>query len=254
MGTLFAHIVKTLKKHPNSTTVSLSQVSLSNTFKQQSFNLQLQYLLDFNIFKIFKMQFSYALIAAAACAVANAVIITNGPASFVGIQAGRALNITWADAEGPVTLTLKTGEANALTTVSTIASGLSGTSYAWAIPSTLPESFYALQIDDSSDVPNYSAASRSPEVQLLPRAVLPDLPHLLDLLPPHLPPPARTPQSPPPALHPPELEAPPPVELPQEPLLPPAPLDPALPAHHPTPTLAPASHPHWHSSSWPSQP
>merc|ERR1712072_1345305 len=151
-----AHIVKTLKKHPNSTTVSLSQVSLSNTFKQQSFNLQLQYLLDFNIFKIFKMQFSYALIAAAACAVANAVIITNGPASFVGIQAGRALNITWADAEGPVTLTLKTGEANALTTVSTIASGLSGTSYAWAIPSTLPESFYALQIDDSSDVPNYS--------------------------------------------------------------------------------------------------
>merc|ERR1712036_202459 len=103
-----------------------------------------------------KMQFSYALIAAAACAVANAVIITNGPASFVGIQAGRALNITWADAEGPVTLTLKTGEANALTTVSTIASGLSGTSYARAIPSTLPESFYALQIDDSSDVPNYS--------------------------------------------------------------------------------------------------
>merc|ERR1711977_257776 len=91
---------------------------------------------------------SYALIAAAACAVANAVIITNGPASFVGIQAGRALNITWADAEGPVTLTLKTGEANAF--------GLSGTSYAWAIPSTLPESFYALQIDDSSDVPNYS--------------------------------------------------------------------------------------------------
>merc|ERR1712000_561223 len=142
-----AHIVSTLKKkHPNST-VSLSQVSLSNTFKQQSFNLQLQYLLDFNIFKIFKMQFSYALIAAAACAVANAVIITNGPASFVGIQAGRALNITWADAEGPVTLTLKTGEANALTTVSTIASGLSGTSYAWAIPSTLPESFYALQIE-----------------------------------------------------------------------------------------------------------
>merc|ERR1712144_80607 len=153
--TLCAHR-QNLKKHPNSTTVSLSQVSLSNTFKQQSFNLQLQYLLDFNIFKIFKMQFSYALIAAAACAVANAVIITNGPASFVGIQAGRALNITWADAEGPVTLTLKTGEANALTTVSTIASGLSGTSYAWAIPSTLPESFYALQIDDSSDVPNYS--------------------------------------------------------------------------------------------------
>merc|ERR1712098_979313 len=102
--------------------------------------------------------------------------------------------------------------------------------------------------------PTTVSASRSQEVQLLPRAVLPDLPHLLDLLPPHLPPPARTPQSPPPALHPPELEAPPPVELPQEPLLLPAPLDPALPAHHPTPTLAPASHPHWHSSSWPSQP
>ncbi|KAG4441936.1 hypothetical protein IFR05_002555 [Cadophora sp. M221] len=102
------------------------------------------------------MQFSFALVAAAACAVANAVIITNGPASFVGITAGRALNISWADASGPVTLTLKTGEANALTTVSTIASGLTGTSYAWAIPATLPVSFYALQIDDSTGVPNYS--------------------------------------------------------------------------------------------------
>ncbi|KAH7397958.1 Ser-Thr-rich glycosyl-phosphatidyl-inositol-anchored membrane family-domain-containing protein [Cadophora sp. MPI-SDFR-AT-0126] len=102
------------------------------------------------------MQFSYALVAAAACAVANAVIITNGPASFVGIQAGRALNITWANAEGPVTLTLKNGEANALNTVSTIASGLTGTSYAWSIPATLPEDTYALQIDDSSKVPNFS--------------------------------------------------------------------------------------------------
>merc|ERR1711977_513377 len=182
MGTLFAHIVKTLKKHPNSTTVSLSRVSLSNTFKQQSFNLQLQYLLDFNIFKIFKMQFSYALIAAAACAVANAVIITNGPAPLL-----------------PVSLEPPTP-------------GLS--------------------------------RPLSPSLSMLSRSMIP----------PHPPPPARTPQSPPPALHPPELEAPPPVELPQEPLLPPAPLDPALPAHHPTPTLAPASHPHWHSSSWPSQP
>ncbi|PVH84282.1 hypothetical protein DL98DRAFT_546936 [Cadophora sp. DSE1049] len=102
------------------------------------------------------MQFSYALIAAAACAVANAVIITNGPASFVGVTAGKAFNISWSGAEGPVTLTLKTGEANALTTVSTIASGLTGTSYAWSIPSTLPEATYALQIDDSSNVPNFS--------------------------------------------------------------------------------------------------
>merc|ERR1712093_422941 len=91
--------------------------------------------------------------------------------------------------------------------------------------------------------PTTVSASRSPEVQLLPRALLP-----------HLPLPARTPQSPPQALHPPELEAPPPVELPQEPLLQPAPLDPAPPAHHPTPTLAPASPPHWHSPSWLSQP
>ncbi|KAH7354736.1 Ser-Thr-rich glycosyl-phosphatidyl-inositol-anchored membrane family-domain-containing protein [Rhexocercosporidium sp. MPI-PUGE-AT-0058] len=102
------------------------------------------------------MQFSFALVAAAACAVANAVSFTNGPASFVGITAGKALNISWADASGPVTLTLKTGEANALTTVSTIASGLTGTSYAWAIPATLPESTYALEIGDSTGVPNYS--------------------------------------------------------------------------------------------------
>ncbi|KAK0103332.1 hypothetical protein ONS95_005361 [Cadophora gregata] len=102
------------------------------------------------------MQFSYALIAAAACAVANAVIITNGPASFVGVTAGKAFNISWSGAEGPVDLTLKTGEANALTTVSPIASGLTGTSYAWLIPATLPVGTYALEIEDSTNVPNYS--------------------------------------------------------------------------------------------------
>ncbi|KAL2070892.1 hypothetical protein VTL71DRAFT_13918 [Oculimacula yallundae] len=102
------------------------------------------------------MQFSFALIASAALAVANAVIITNGPASFVGIQAGKALNISWANAEGPVTLTLKNGEGNDLKNVQVIASGQTGTSYAWSIPATLPVDFYAIQINDGTATPNFS--------------------------------------------------------------------------------------------------
>ncbi|KAH7304882.1 hypothetical protein BKA65DRAFT_560371 [Rhexocercosporidium sp. MPI-PUGE-AT-0058] len=85
-----------------------------------------------------------------------AVVITSVPSTFVGLQAGGRLQISWADASGAVTLTLKNGEANAMKTVKIVASELTGTSFIWSIPSNLPTDFYALQVDDSSGVPNYS--------------------------------------------------------------------------------------------------
>ena len=67
------------------------------------------------------MQFTTALFAAAALAVANAVQFTMGPAVFQAVQAGETLDITWANATGPVTILLKNGLAGNLQTVSTIA-------------------------------------------------------------------------------------------------------------------------------------
>ncbi|CZS89101.1 uncharacterized protein RAG0_08462 [Rhynchosporium agropyri] len=105
------------------------------------------------------MQFSFTFIAAAALAVVSAKpIIGNGPASFVGVQAGKSFVISWAEASGPVTLSLQNGEGNDLKDVSVIQSGLSGAAgnYTWSIPSTLPSDFYAIKIADSTSVPNYS--------------------------------------------------------------------------------------------------
>ncbi|KAK6584760.1 hypothetical protein PZA11_002984 [Diplocarpon coronariae] len=118
------------------------------------------------------MQFTFAVVAAATLSFANAAVqLTNGPSTFSsGVAAGTPLEITWSGAEGPVTLTLKSGESTNLKTVETIVSGQSGTSYTWTPSTSLPEGTYALQIDDSTGVPNYSvqfaitggAASSSP--------------------------------------------------------------------------------------------
>lgn len=47
-----------------------------------------------------------------------AVLITNS--NFDGVEAGKAFEITWSDATGPVTLTLKDGPAENLQTVGEI--------------------------------------------------------------------------------------------------------------------------------------
>ncbi|ESZ98558.1 hypothetical protein SBOR_1008 [Sclerotinia borealis F-4128] len=99
------------------------------------------------------MQFSTIFLAAAAATLASAVQLTNP--SFA-VTAGSPFNITWSDAEGPVTLVLKDGPSTALTTVSTIGSGLTGGSYSWTPPATLDSSLYAIEITDSTNDPNYS--------------------------------------------------------------------------------------------------
>ncbi|TGO40277.1 hypothetical protein BHYA_0039g00180 [Botrytis hyacinthi] len=99
------------------------------------------------------MQFSTLFLAAAAATLASAVKLTN---SNFAVTAGTPFNITWSEAEGPVTLVLKSGPSTALTTVSTIGSGLTGTFYSWTPSSSLDTDLYAIEIQDSTGTPNYS--------------------------------------------------------------------------------------------------
>ncbi|KAI6093263.1 Ser-Thr-rich glycosyl-phosphatidyl-inositol-anchored membrane family-domain-containing protein [Hypoxylon rubiginosum] len=83
----------------------------------------------------------------------SAVMITN--TNFDGVEAGKAFEVTWSDATGPVTLTLKDGPAENLNTVGEITSGETGESYTWIPDSSLPSGTYAIEISDGTDV-NYS--------------------------------------------------------------------------------------------------
>ncbi|RYO91330.1 hypothetical protein DL766_001999 [Monosporascus sp. MC13-8B] len=98
------------------------------------------------------MKFTVSSIILAGLAAAT-VILTND--DFSGIKAGEPFTITWADATGPVTITLKNGPADALNTVSTITSGQTGDSFTWTPSESLPSDTYALEISDGSEV-NYS--------------------------------------------------------------------------------------------------
>ncbi|KAI9647562.1 hypothetical protein NHQ30_003947 [Ciborinia camelliae] len=99
------------------------------------------------------MQFSTLFLAAAAATLASAVELTNP--SF-NVAAGSPFNITWANADGPVTLTLKDGPSTNLHTVTVIGSGLTGGSHTWTPPVSLDSGIYAIEISDSSSDPNYS--------------------------------------------------------------------------------------------------
>ncbi|KAI5861736.1 Ser-Thr-rich glycosyl-phosphatidyl-inositol-anchored membrane family-domain-containing protein [Durotheca rogersii] len=83
----------------------------------------------------------------------DAVIITNS--NFDGIRAGQAFEITWDEALGPVSITLKEGNADNLQTVAELTSNQTGDSYTWVPSSSLPTGTYALEINDGTDV-NYS--------------------------------------------------------------------------------------------------
>ncbi|KAI0203843.1 Ser-Thr-rich glycosyl-phosphatidyl-inositol-anchored membrane family-domain-containing protein [Astrocystis sublimbata] len=93
-------------------------------------------------------------VLAALLGLANAkVALTNS--NFDDIEAGSTFQITWSGEEGPVTLTLKTGESDDLDTVSTITSNASGESFNWAVDPSLPSGDYAIEITDGTDI-NYS--------------------------------------------------------------------------------------------------
>ncbi|KAK1981292.1 Ser-Thr-rich glycosyl-phosphatidyl-inositol-anchored membrane family-domain-containing protein [Colletotrichum cereale] len=96
-----------------------------------------------------------SVLVAGFAALAQAVQLTN---SNFNVEAGKPFTITWSDAQGPVTLTLKNGPSTNLVTVQSIATGQSGTSFTWTPSSTLPSDQYAIEISDTSGgPPNYSA-------------------------------------------------------------------------------------------------
>ncbi|RYP76148.1 hypothetical protein DL771_001972 [Monosporascus sp. 5C6A] len=99
------------------------------------------------------MKFTISSIVFAGLATAR-VILTNS--DFSDITAGEPFTITWSDATGPVTLTLKDGPADDLSTVSVITSGQTGESFTWTPSESLPSGTYALEISDGSDI-NYSS-------------------------------------------------------------------------------------------------
>ncbi|KAK2030874.1 hypothetical protein LX32DRAFT_637749 [Colletotrichum zoysiae] len=94
-----------------------------------------------------------SVLVAGFAALAQAVQLTN---SNFDIEAGKPFTITWSDAQGPVTLTLKNGPSTNLVTVQSIASGQSGTSFVWTPSTTLPSDQYAIEISDGTGPPNYS--------------------------------------------------------------------------------------------------
>ncbi|KAK1600465.1 Ser-Thr-rich glycosyl-phosphatidyl-inositol-anchored membrane family-domain-containing protein [Colletotrichum navitas] len=94
-----------------------------------------------------------SVLVASFAALAQAVKLTN---SNYDVAAGQPFTITWSDAQGPVTLTLKNGPSTNLATVQSIATGQSGTSFVWTPPTTLPSDQYAIEISDGTGTPNYS--------------------------------------------------------------------------------------------------
>ncbi|OBT71095.1 hypothetical protein VF21_09821 [Pseudogymnoascus sp. 05NY08] len=100
---------------------------------------------------------AFTVLAAAQSSAANPFTNTD----YTSISAGKAFTITWSPTTtGPVSLVLVKGDPAALTTVSTIASGLDNSgSFTWTPDSSIAKgSNYALKIVDDADatVVNYT--------------------------------------------------------------------------------------------------
>ncbi|KAH8662945.1 Ser-Thr-rich glycosyl-phosphatidyl-inositol-anchored membrane family-domain-containing protein [Tricladium varicosporioides] len=86
------------------------------------------------------------------CALA-AVQFTNR--DFNKVTAGQTFTLTWSGASGPVEILLKNGPSTALVTVSTVATGQTGTSFTYTVPANIPSDTYAFTITDGTST-NYS--------------------------------------------------------------------------------------------------
>ncbi|KAL2199904.1 Ser-Thr-rich glycosyl-phosphatidyl-inositol-anchored membrane family-domain-containing protein [Corynascus similis CBS 632.67] len=98
------------------------------------------------------MKFSVGAVLAFAAAALALPKFTN---SDFTITEGEPFTLKWTDAEGPVTITLKTGPEENLQTVTVLTSGETGNEFTWT-PSDLPSGTYAFEITDSTEEPNYS--------------------------------------------------------------------------------------------------
>ncbi|KAI0518150.1 hypothetical protein F5B22DRAFT_73510 [Xylaria bambusicola] len=72
----------------------------------------------------------------------------------IDISPGEPFTLSWADANGPVVITLLTGPSTNIKPVEVIYSG-SGNSYIWTPPNDLPSGLYAFSIEDDENL-NYS--------------------------------------------------------------------------------------------------
>ncbi|KAJ4394219.1 hypothetical protein N0V93_003436 [Gnomoniopsis smithogilvyi] len=100
------------------------------------------------------MQFAARLLAFSA-AISQALALVALTNTNWAVTEDTPFEITWTDANGPVTLLLKDGPSSNLATVATIASGLTGTSFSWT-PTGIPSGTYAVEITDSEDT-NYGS-------------------------------------------------------------------------------------------------
>ncbi|CAK7211660.1 hypothetical protein SCUCBS95973_001190 [Sporothrix curviconia] len=100
------------------------------------------------------MKLGSLIVAATAVTTASALSFTN--ANFYNITIGNPFNITWSNASGPVSLTLlKGGTEPFFTNISTLASGLTGSSYVWTPSADLTSDTYLVHFEDSSGASAY---------------------------------------------------------------------------------------------------
>ena len=100
------------------------------------------------------MYYFSGLLAAALFAVAGAVRFDLPPGGLSPIE-GQPIQISYSQAEGPVTITLKNGPVGDLQTVDVIGDGPAGEGSITWTPEGLPSGTYALEIQDGSGI-NYS--------------------------------------------------------------------------------------------------
>ncbi|KAK4105335.1 hypothetical protein N658DRAFT_503497 [Parathielavia hyrcaniae] len=98
------------------------------------------------------MKFSFGAVLAFAAAVLAQPVLLN---SNYDIEEGEPFTLMWNNAQGPVTITLMTGDPNNLDVVRDLTSGVTGSQYTFTL-SGLPSGNYAIRITDGSGEPNYS--------------------------------------------------------------------------------------------------
>ncbi|KAH8649318.1 hypothetical protein BX600DRAFT_517692 [Xylariales sp. PMI_506] len=96
------------------------------------------------------MQFKTIILAATTASFTEALRFTNP--NFNNITLGVPFNITWADAAGPVTLTLLLGGTPTyFKSMGTIASGLNDGYYLWTPGSSLLSNTYDIKFEDGTN-------------------------------------------------------------------------------------------------------
>ncbi|KAK4043692.1 Ser-Thr-rich glycosyl-phosphatidyl-inositol-anchored membrane family-domain-containing protein [Parachaetomium inaequale] len=98
------------------------------------------------------MKFSVSAVLAFAAAVLAQPVLLN---SNYQITEGEPFTLKWGNAQGPVTVTLMTGDSKNLKEVTDLTTGVTDSEYTFTL-TDLPSGTYAIKITDDSGTPNYS--------------------------------------------------------------------------------------------------